>query len=144
MDTGIQILTVDTGIAHLIEQKLLETLRKDLQQSNNDHFVLAAKSDSGELFGGICASTSYGWLLIKTLWVDDKQQRQGLGRRLMSKAEKRGLALGCHSAWLDTSNPVALQFYQAIGYVVFGQLENDSTQYPQSHRRWFMRKKLND
>ena len=139
---SITIEISDSSVAKIIEHKLLMALRQNLEQANNEKFVLTAKSDANTLLGGLTASTSYGWLLIKTLWVDDKQIRKGLGTSLMTQAESRGRDLGCHSAWLDTSNPSSKLFYEAIGYEVFGELQNNSVQMPTSHQRWFMKKTL--
>ncbi len=104
--------------------------------------MLSAKSAQNSLIGGLTASTSYGWILIKTLWVDEAQRNQGVGRLLMEEAEAKGIGLGCHSAWLDTSNPDAKTFYETLGYEVFGELSNDAEQFPESHRRWFLKKSL--
>ena len=91
---------------------------------------------------GLTASTSYGWLLIKTLWVHEDQRGTGLGRQLVEAAEKKAQDLGCANAWLDTSNPAAHGFYRALGYEAFGVLENDQYTTPTGHRRWFMKKRL--
>ncbi len=132
----------DSSVAELIEKELLKALRQSLKQASNEQFVLAANSDQGRLTGGLTASTSYGWLLIKTLWVDDGQRRKGLGRLLMNDAESRGREIGCHAAWLETSNPASRVFYEKLGYKVFGELRNHSSQIPESHHRWFMTKSL--
>ena len=64
-------------------------------------------------------------------------------KSLMPEAENKALELDCHSLWLDTSSPKAMQFYAALGYEVFGALENKEDQQPPTHRRWFMRKAIN-
>jgi len=123
-----------------LEQALLQSLRDDLEQVENQSFALVVKSSAGELLGGITASSSYNWLLIKLLWVRESSRGQGLGKQLLEDAETHGIAIGCHGAWLDTSNPQARQFYVKQGYGEFGRLENASTQLPPSHRRWFLKK----
>lgn len=132
----------DPSLAATIEAELLASLRAALPQGENSSFVLAARDPEESLTGGLTASTSYGWLLIKTLWVDEGQRHNGIGRQLMHCAEQKGRSLGCHAAWLDTSSPDALGFYEALGYEVFGQLENGAGEFPESHRRWFLRKSL--
>ncbi|MCV0424551.1 MAG: GNAT family N-acetyltransferase [Roseibium sp.] len=125
-----------------IERKLLTSLAQTNAQSRNESFVLKSTSDTGQLLGGLTASSSYGWLLIKTLWVDDLFQRTGLGSRLVAAAEQKGRELGCFNVWLDTSSPPAHAFYLKLGYHDFGMLENGPDQPPAEHRRWFMRKPL--
>lgn len=130
----------DTGAC--IEAELLHALRDALPQAENTSFVLSARDQAGALIGGLTASTSYGWLLIKTLWVTEAFRHRGLGRRFMVLAEEKARSAGCHGAWLDTSNPDAMRFYEKLGYARFGQLANRKEQPPAGHRRWFMEKRL--
>ncbi len=122
--------------------RMLEALQEILVQSENTSFVLSATSRQNSLIGGLTASTSYGWVLIKVLWVDEAHRNKGIGRMLIESAESKGRSLGCHAAWLETSNPEAKRFYETLGYVVFGELSNEPGQYPESHQRWFMKKRL--
>lgn len=130
------------AIARTIENRLLQSLAAENAQSVNEDFVLKAADDSGRLLGGLQASTSYHWLLIKTLWVDDAVRGSGLGSRLVELAEHEARRLGCHGAWLDTSNERAHAFYLALGYKDFGILANRQDQPLSGHRRWFMQKEL--
>lgn len=141
-DPTVTIAEDDPKLAGTIEVALLRALRETLPQSDNQGFVLSAKSENGTLVGGLTASTSYGWLLVKTLWVAEAQRGKGLGRALTDKAETKARDLGCHGAWLDTSSPDAMRFYQRLGYETFGQLANAPGQTPETHRRWFMKKAL--
>lgn len=125
-----------------IENELLGTLHRDLPQGENKNVVLAARNRQGHLIGGLSASTSYGWLLIKSLWVIEDYRGQSIGRSLLEYAEESAKKIGCHGAWLDTSNPDALPFYEKLGYVVFGELANEAGQEPPGHRRWFMKRRL--
>lgn len=125
-----------------IEAALLTALRATQPQAVNDAFVLTVKNDEGELVAGLTAGSSYGWLLIKTLWVAESHRRQGLAQRLMTQAEEKGVDLDCHAAWLDTSSPDARRFYEKLGYEVFAELKNEEGQKPPAHRRWFLKKRL--
>lgn len=139
-----QVMIVDgTPVqANFLEQQLLTNLRQNLPQAENSSLVLAARTADDQIIGGLVGGTSYNWLLVKILWVQDAFQRQGIGRDLMQQAEARARTLGCHGAWLDTSNPAALSFYLRLGYEVFGELGNTTDQFPSGHRRWIMRKML--
>ncbi|MDJ0656560.1 MAG: GNAT family N-acetyltransferase [Xanthomonadales bacterium] len=130
------------GEIETLEAHLLRSLGQLLPQSVNSSFSRVAKDPSGNLVGGITASTSYGWLLIKVLWVHADFRGRGIGRRLMQDAEESGLNHDCHSAWLETSNPQARRFYEGLGYQMFGKLENASNEYPPDHCRWFMKKSI--
>jgi ribosomal protein S18 acetylase RimI-like enzyme len=64
-------------------------------------------------------------------------RRLGIGRRLLLEAERRALAGGCYSAWLDTSSFQAPDFYRRLGHEEFGTLD-----YPPDHKRLFLKKRL--
>ena len=132
----------DSSVAEAIESELLEALRSALVQADNSTFVLSAKCPRNSLIGGLTASTSYGWVLVKVLWVDDAQRKKGIGRELMERAENKGKSIGRHSVWLETSNPNAKRFYEALGYEEFAKLSNEAGHFPESHERWFMKKEL--
>ncbi|NND90789.1 MAG: GNAT family N-acetyltransferase [Granulosicoccus sp.] len=139
---NLTISVDDQTVATLIEGKLLDSLRVELPQSRNENVVLSARDGQQSLIGGLTGSTSYGWLLIKTLWVDSPSRRCGIGSALLLAAEERAVQMGCHAAWLDTSNPQAMQFYQRHGFLTFGSLANEPGQFPASHQRWFMKKSI--
>jgi GNAT superfamily N-acetyltransferase len=143
-DGCIQVLEGSDVVGSELESELLKSLGDVLPQSSNASFVLALKDTSDNLIGGLTASCSYGWLLVKILWVKDEYRGSGLGRSLMKEAELKGVELGCHHIWLDTSNPEAMSFYQSLNYEIFGQLSNAPDQYPPSHNRWFMKKSLSE
>lgn len=141
---NFKIIAGDENSSREIEAELLKSLRNRLPQSTNTGFSLEIRDDSNRLIAGLSAGTSYGWLLVKTLWVKDEYRGTGLGRALMTTAEAKAVELKCHSIWLDTSNPDALHFYQTLGYEVFGEIGNTPEQYPPDHHRWFMKKTLSE
>lgn len=53
-----------------LEAKLLESIRSETQQSVNSSFEIVERDPTGEIIGGLVASVSYSWLLVKILWVD--------------------------------------------------------------------------
>ncbi len=136
----ITLALAEPELDAFIEARLLQALRTELPQANNTGFVLAGQDAGGQVVAGLVGSTSYGWLLVKCLWVSDVHQRCGIGRRLMQMAQDHASELGCHGAWLDTFHPQAHAFYVRWGYEVFGELANQAQQATPHHRRWFMRK----
>lgn len=136
----ITISEDDVSISQHIDAELTKALQGALPQAENISFALSARDAEGMLVGGVAASTSYGWMLVKLLWVGEAHRGRGVGRDLMEQAEQRGRQIGCHGAWLDTSNPDAMRFYAQLGYAPFGELANASGQHPETHRRWFMKK----
>ena len=136
-----QIKPADPATGQLIERALLMDLRRSQAQAENSSIVLAVHVQR-ELIGGLTASTSYGWLHVVTLWVDEAYRKEGLGRALMQRAEAIGRQAGCHSCWLDTSNPSAKAFYEKLDYIEFGRIDNSPDRPPVAHSRCFMKKRL--
>ena len=137
-------LESDTGeFVSEIERSLLASLGSAAPRGDYAPIAVLARDKGGALLGGLIGSTSYGWLLIKMLWVTEAARGCGLGTRLMATAEAAALARGCHGAWLDTSSGRARGFYEGLGYQPFGALENAVGEHPEGHRRSFLRKRLN-
>ncbi|MEM8569368.1 MAG: GNAT family N-acetyltransferase [Pseudomonadota bacterium] len=129
-------------VAKEIEENLLASLAEVNTQSTNATIVLSRRSPIGKLVAGVSGATSYGWFLVKLLWVHEDQRGTGIGRTLMLEAEEQARALSCHGAWLDTSNREARAFYLHLGYSDFGLLSNAPDHEPAGHCRWFMKKSL--
>jgi GNAT superfamily N-acetyltransferase len=94
--------------------------------------------EGGTLAGGLVGETGRGFLFIELFWVAPPQRRCGLGARLLEAAEAEAAGRGCHSAWLDTYDFQAPQFYERHGYRVFGELNGLGG----GHRRFYMVKRL--
>ena len=95
-----------------LEFELLRSVRKISRQATNDRIVLTKYDGQGNLIGGLVGSTSYGWLLIKILWIDELRRRDGIATALLEDALGLEREIGCHAAWLDTSNADAKAFYR--------------------------------
>ncbi|MEM9358464.1 MAG: GNAT family N-acetyltransferase [Pseudomonadota bacterium] len=129
-------------ISGKIEDNLLSALSTINEQSLNSTIVLSARGSDGKFVGGVSGSTSYGWFLVKLLWVHSSMRETGIGTSLMLASEAQAKTFGCHHAWLDTSNAQAHKFYQRLGYSIFGMLNNEGNNEPVEHKRWFMKKEL--
>lgn len=97
-----------------------------------------ARSDEGEIVGAALGETGRGWLQLSVVWVHENLRRQKLGTQLVEAAESEARRRGCRSAYLDTFSYQARPFYEKLGYVVFGTLED----YPPGHQRIYMQKGL--
>jgi GNAT superfamily N-acetyltransferase len=98
--------------------------------------ALLLHTDAGVLASGVSVAMYWGWMFVDALWVAEAWRGRGVGSWLMARVEQEARLTGCHSSWLDTFR--ARSFYEAIGYVVFAELED----YPAGQSRWFMRKPL--
>ncbi|PPQ31732.1 GNAT family N-acetyltransferase [Rhodopila globiformis] len=134
-------LTVDTDPPAAFRAGLGQAINQFHAESVPFHasrFALRLEDRDGTLMGGLSGVMSWGWLFVDAVWVHPGLRGQGAGRTLMAHAERHAAAAGCHSAWLDTFQ--ARGFYEAIGYRVFGTLED----YPAGQTRFFLRKRLRD
>ncbi len=129
-------------LADEVERKLLNALRQNVPPSDGKPLTLIARDLQGGMTGGLVGSRSYGWLLVKMLWVAETLRGEGLGARLMAEAETIAQSRDCHGAWLDTSSARAERFYERLGYEPFGVLTNGPGDQPQGHRRAFLAKCL--
>ena len=95
--------------------------------------------DGDEVIGGILAEV-YCWniLSIDVLWVEDKHRNKGNARALVDAVEDEARKMGCPLSHLDTFDFQAKEFYEKLGYTVFGVLEDC----PEGHKRYYMSKKL--
>ena len=90
-------------------------------ESEDKHFLFSLTIDD-QYIGGICGSVYWNGLEIDTLWVDDRHRGQGHGRRLVTAAEDYARGHGAVIAFLKTVE--ATDFYQRLGYEIFGILED--------------------
>ncbi len=140
--TLMEPLSTHSDVSKEIETNLLASLAGLNTQSTNSSIVFSKRDSAGKLMAGVSGSTSYGWFLVKLLWVHEDLRGTGVGKMLMLDAEERAKTLRCHGAWLDTSNQEAREFYLRLGYSDFGLLSNAPGNEPVGHRRWFMKKSL--
>ena len=96
--------------------------------------------DDETLIGGLNGVTSFGWLYIATLWLEESHRHQGIGKQLLQAAEKEALSRGCQHACLTSFTFQAKPFYEMHGYKMFGQLDD----YPEGEKMYFMQKVLKD
>ncbi|PKP69226.1 MAG: GNAT family N-acetyltransferase [Alphaproteobacteria bacterium HGW-Alphaproteobacteria-4] len=100
--------------------------------------AVVLRGDAGAVVGGLSGYTAWGWLYVQWLWLAEPLRGQGWAGRMLALAEAEAQARGCHGAWIDTFNPVALAAYQRAGYRVFGTLP----EFPPGRSRVFLQKPL--
>ena len=111
--------------------------RAFLGETNYARLAIFIRDEAAEIRAGLDGFAYGGWLFVHYLWVHSDLRRRGIGRELIAEAERRALALGCHSAHLDTFSFQAPEFYKKLCYRVFGAID-----YPPAHKRFFLQKRL--
>ncbi len=110
----------------------------DVGPADRVPLAVIVRGENGALLAGINGYTAWGWLYVQWLWVDESLRGQQMAGRMLTAAEEEAQARGCHSAWIDTFNPVAEKAYTRQGYEVFGELPD----FPIGRTRKFLKKRL--
>lgn len=110
----------------------------DVGPSQREPLAVFVRDDQNRVLAGINGYTGWGWLYVQWLWVDESLRGRGMAGKMLEAAEQEAMARGCHGAYIDTFNPVALRTYQRQGYVPFGTLPD----FPPGRTRTFLQKPL--
>jgi GNAT superfamily N-acetyltransferase len=97
-----------------------------------------ARDGTGKVQGGLRGQTYWSWCSVEVLAVAEPYRRQGIGSRLLARAEEVARERGCVGIHLDTVAFQAPDFYKRHGYVEFGRIEG----YPPGHTRHWLMKRL--
>jgi GNAT superfamily N-acetyltransferase len=123
----------------VVEQGLIDHAReRGIEPRGHRHLTVLLRDDRGRVAGGLVATTVWGWLQVTQLWIRDDLRGRGHGAAVLAIAEDEARRRGCHHALLDTFDFQAREFYERLGYEVFGELP----EFPRGHTRLFMRKAL--
>jgi GNAT superfamily N-acetyltransferase len=122
----------------IIGDNLLAFNAEDVGPSERTPLAVLVRDSTGKVLGGISGNTAWGWLYVQWLWLDESLRGLGLAGEMLARAENEARVRGCHAAYIDTFNPVALKVYQRAGYVPFGELP----EFPQGRTRTFLQKRL--
>lgn len=110
----------------------------DVGPADRKALAVVLRDESAVLVGGLSGYTAWGWLYVQWLWLDEEHRGAGLAGRMLKAAEAEARTRGCHGAYIDTFNPVALKLYRKLGYVPFGSLSD----FPRGRTRTFLQKPL--
>lgn len=112
--------------------------QSDVGPANREALAVLLRDDDGAIVGGLLGYTAWGWLYTQWLWLSESQRGAGWAGRMLSAAEDTARRRGCHGAYIDTFNPVALRAYHRQGYIAFGNLPD----FPKGRTRTFLQKAL--
>lgn len=139
MDFVIDSFEPDGGALH---QAIYQPLREQIVQAVGPVHTRAVgvllRDESGEPAGGAWGTAMLGWLQIEGMIVVPALRGHGLGSRLLRGLEQSAVEAGCHAAWVDTFEFQARGFYEKLGYVLFGTLDD----FPLGSHRHFLCRRL--
>lgn len=121
-----------------VQTGLTEYNEAEVGPAEKRALAVFVRDEDEAVVAGLLGNTAWGWLYVQWLWIDDRARGQGLAGEMLAKAETEATARGCHGAYIDTFNPVALKVYQKAGYAVFGALP----EFPKGRTRSFLQKRL--
>ncbi len=87
---------------------------------------------------GVEGWTWCGSCYLRTVWVHKDRRGRGLGTQLLQAAEREARARGCQQIVLASFSFQAPQFYQKLGYEVWGILED----HPRGYQHVCLRKRF--
>src|ERR1043165_1833238 len=132
-------------VATRLDENPLEALNALLNAQNTGHvgppkhlpLWLFARDPSGKMQGGLRGQTYWSWCSVDVLAVAEPYRRQGIGSRLLAKADEIARNRGCIGMRLDTTSFQAPGFSSRHGYTEFGRIDD----YPPGHtHHWFMKR----
>lgn len=92
---------------------------------------LTDKNDKA--YAGVIVTFMWNGMHIDSLWVDGAIRGKKWGSKLMGLVEDEARKRGCTIAYTDTFSWQATDFYEKLGYTLYGKLEgfpeNDSLSY---------------
>ncbi len=92
--------------------------------ANHHPLAILIKDAEGAVLGGLTGFSRYDWLFIEFFFIPETLRGNGLGRTLMRQAEQIARARNLTGIWLDTFSFQARPFYEKLGFMVFGELED--------------------
>lgn len=135
-------LTVSTSIDDEIARFIRDGLDKYNFDSagsyNGQDLWIVARDEDGRVIGGLKGVSEYSWLFVAWLWISVEHRKQGLGEKLLAKAEEQARQRVCIGVYLDSFTFQAPDFYKRQGYEEFGRIED----FPPGHSCVWLKKRL--
>ena len=112
--------------------------RSKREEVESEPLNLYLEDEKGNLMAGLVAETFGNWLEIEYLFVKEELRGQGIGSKLLQRAESEAKKRNCRFAFVNTYQFQAPDFYQKHGYKEVFALKN----YPYTGQRFYYQKDL--
>ena len=80
--------------------------------------------ENGEIIGGITGKMNFNRCHVSGLGIEEASRSGGYGALLMKKIEEVAIQIGATIMTVSTQDFQARDFYERLGYTVFGELED--------------------
>ena len=112
--------------------------RSKREEAESEPLNLYLEDEKGNLLAGLVAETFGNWLEIEYLFVKEELRGQGIGSKLLQRAESEAKKRNCRFAFVNTYQFQAPDFYLSHGYKEVFALQD----YPYTGQRYYYQKDL--
>jgi len=117
---------ISSDLSELLDEHRLAS-RQEIVIDTEEQFSFAIY-DNDKLIGGLTAKMRLGEFYIILLAVSKEYRGQGLGKRLMLRAEEKARELNCRHMLLTTYSYQGLYFYPAVGFQELARISDFPSQ----------------
>ncbi|KTD73277.1 GNAT family N-acetyltransferase [Legionella tucsonensis] len=128
MNAPITIITdfkENEAISRIIYENLKKFNETIIGNYEAKPFIIYAKNDTSEIFGGIKGDIFGTLCRVFTVWTHEKYRGKGLGRELFVTLDAFAKENHCKMIQLDTAEFQAKGFYEKMGYQVIATLPDN-------------------
>jgi GNAT superfamily N-acetyltransferase len=133
-----QIRVDGEGEDREIAERLAAEIAQRIGPANQQPVSIVLRTPDGATVAGLNGVSHWRWLYVRHVFVAPAQRGQGLGRELMALAESEARRRDCVGVYLDTFSEGTASFYERLGFVRCGRIED----FPVGGARIFLRKTL--
>jgi len=108
----------------VLERGLLSYHASKGHPRKSTSFSVLLKDQNDNVLGGIIVTFLWNGMEINSLWVDESIRKQGWGHKLMKVVEDEAIKRGCTVAYTNTFPWQAPEFYEKLGYKLYGKLDD--------------------
>ena len=134
----LRLENIESEKAREIANQIRAYNRSKREEAESEPLNLYLEDEKGNLMAGLVAETFGNWLEIEYLFVKEELWGQGIGSKLLQRAESEAKKRNCRFAFVNTYQFQAPDFYLSHGYKEVFILQD----YPYTGKRYYYQKDL--
>ncbi|BAZ14529.1 GCN5-related N-acetyltransferase [Calothrix sp. NIES-4071] len=128
----------ENAFTEVIQQGINKFNQLKAGNYNYKKLCLSLRDSEQKIVGGLVGETYWECFYIELFWINESYRKEGYGSIILQMAEDEARSRGVKQVYLNTFTFQAPDFYQNLGYRVFGELPN----FPPGHKCYFLSKNL--